>query len=136
VPDRIDSLGRVEPKKFRKIVDYCTKRVDPSRLLGFLQTIWFPAVECCRKRRSDSSLLTAGPYEADSKFLPGSRPAAVPQPRTISFEPVKPMPKELAALSDAMTTWNNDNEWYPVKDIEWILDDDSAAVLIFGVTAK
>jgi hypothetical protein len=35
-----------------------------------------------------------------------------------------------------LTTWNNDNEWYPVKDIEWILDDDSAAVLIFGVTAK
>ncbi|MGA2618453.1 MAG: hypothetical protein ABSF26_12650 [Thermoguttaceae bacterium] len=36
----------------------------------------------------------------------------------------------------ALATWNNDNEWYPVKDIEWILDDDSATVLIFGVTAK
>jgi len=35
-----------------------------------------------------------------------------------------------------LTTWNNDNEWCPVKDIEWTLDDDSAAVLIFGVTAK
>jgi hypothetical protein len=35
-----------------------------------------------------------------------------------------------------LTTWNNDNEWYPVKDMEWILDDDSATVLIFGVTAK
>lgn len=35
-----------------------------------------------------------------------------------------------------LATWNNDNEWYPVKDVEWILDDDSAAVLIFGVTAK
>ena len=29
-----------------------------------------------------------------------------------------------------------ENEWYPVKDLEWILDDDSAAVLVFGVTAK
>ena len=35
-----------------------------------------------------------------------------------------------------LTTWNNDNEWYPVKDMEWVLDDDSAAVLIFGVTIK
>ena len=35
-----------------------------------------------------------------------------------------------------LTTWNNDNEWYPVKEIEWILDDESASVLIFGVTAK
>ena len=25
-----------------------------------------------------------------------------------------------------LATWNNDNEWYPVKDMEWILDDDSA----------
>ena len=35
-----------------------------------------------------------------------------------------------------LTIWKNDNEWYPVKDIEWILDDDAAALLIFGVTAK
>ena len=54
------------------------------------------------KRRSDNPLLTAGPYEADPKFLPGSRPAAVPQSRTISFDYAKPLPKELAALSDAM----------------------------------
>jgi hypothetical protein len=212
------------------------------------------------KRRSDSSLLSAGPYEADSKFRPGSRPAVVAPFRTISFESVKPLPKDLAALSEAMvrelpvgklpngkpgfllkdvpmlngrppiaatlnknmrsvrmdlsrnaktmyfalglvnpgkgvqahcritrqdgtvvelkweagknigpslgkwdgkltadnrnaktevgwqsrdgetriflTTWNNDNEWYPVKEMEWVLDDHSAAVLIFGVTAK
>jgi hypothetical protein len=35
-----------------------------------------------------------------------------------------------------LTTWSNDNEWYPVKDIEWILDDDAATMLIFGVTTK
>jgi hypothetical protein len=35
-----------------------------------------------------------------------------------------------------LAAWDNDNEWYPVKDIEWILDDDSATLLIFGVTAK
>ena len=55
------------------------------------------------KQRNDSPLLTAGPYEADPKFLPGSRPAAVSQPSAISFDYVKPLPKELAALSDAMT---------------------------------
>jgi parallel beta-helix repeat protein len=212
------------------------------------------------KRRSDNPLLTAGPLEADPKFLPGSRPAPVTQLKTIEFDYARPLPKELAVLSDAMarelpvgklpdgklgfllkavpvmngtpptaaalnknlrsvsvgvsrnaktlyfalglvnpgrgvqahcriarqdgtvvelkweaaksigpslgtwdgkltgddknartevgwqskdgrariflTTWNNDNEWYPVKDVEWILDDDSATVLIFGVTAK
>ena len=35
-----------------------------------------------------------------------------------------------------LTTWNNDNEWYPVKDLEWVLDDDAATMLIFGITAK
>jgi hypothetical protein len=212
------------------------------------------------KRRSDTSLVTAGPYEADVKLLPGPRPAAVPQFRTIALDSAKPLPKELAVLSDAMarelpasrlpngktgillkdvpvmngnpptaaaldrhmrsmrigisrnaktihfllglvnpgkgvqahcriarqdgtvvelkweagrnigpslgrwdgrlggddknaktevawqskdgqariflTTWNNDNEWYPVKDIQWILDDDAASVLILGVTTK
>jgi hypothetical protein len=212
------------------------------------------------KRRDSNSMQTAGPYDADPKFLPASRPAGATQPATLWFEHVKPLPKELAALSDAMAkelpvdklpngktgfslkgvpvmnanppiatvlnkalhslrvpvartaqtmcftlgmvnpgkgpqlrcritrqdgtvvelqweagknigpsigkwdgkltgddknakteigwqskdaqsriylaTWNNDNEWYPVKDIEWILDDDSATVLIFGVTAK
>ena len=48
------------------------------------------------KRRSDNPLLTAGPYEADPKFLPGSRPAPAPQLGTISFDLVKPLPKELA----------------------------------------
>jgi len=35
-----------------------------------------------------------------------------------------------------LATWNSDSEWYPVKDIEWILDDEMATVLIFGVTAE
>jgi hypothetical protein len=211
------------------------------------------------KRRGDGPLLTAGPYEADPKFLPASRPVAGSPVGTIGFDFVKPLPKELGALSNAMarelpigklpdgktgfllkdvpvmnenppvaatldkemrsmrmsvvrsaksmhfalglvnagkggqarcrisrqdgtvvelrweagrnigpslgkwdgklggdgkdartqvgwqskdgqariflTTWNNDNEWYPVKEIEWILDDDSASLLIFGVTS-
>lgn len=33
-----------------KLVKHCVKRVDPKRLLGFLQTVWFPTVECYRKR--------------------------------------------------------------------------------------
>jgi parallel beta-helix repeat protein len=245
---------------FKDAAGYDFHPADKSPAILFARPPMSVAMDFDGKRRSDSSLLTAGPCEADPKFLPGSRPAAIPQPRTISFEPVKPMPKELATLSDAMTrelpvgklpngktgfllkdvpvmngtpptaamlnknmrsvrmgisrnaktmyfalgwvnpgkgvqshcritrqdgtvvelkweagknigpslgkwdgkltsddkntktevgwqskdnqarifltTWSNDNEWYPVKDIEWILDDDSAAVLIFGVTAK
>jgi parallel beta-helix repeat protein len=35
-----------------------------------------------------------------------------------------------------LTTWANDNEWYPIRELEWTLDDPSATVLIFGVTTK
>ncbi len=35
-----------------------------------------------------------------------------------------------------LTTWNNDNEWYPVKEVEFILADESATVLIFGTTVR
>jgi len=35
-----------------------------------------------------------------------------------------------------LTAWNNDNEWYPLREIEWVLDDDTATVLILGVTTK
>jgi hypothetical protein len=32
------------------------------------------------------------------------------------------------------SSWRNLNEWLPVKDIEWVLTDDSATVIILGVT--
>jgi parallel beta-helix repeat protein len=245
---------------FKDAAGYDFHPADKSPAILFVRPPMGVALDCDGRRRSDSSLLTAGPYEADPKFLPGSRPATVLQPKTIGFDYAKPLSKELAVLSDALakelpvgklpdgktgftlkdvpvmnenppiaamlnknlhslqiviarnaktlyftlglvnpgkgvqircritrqdgtvvelkweagknigpslgkwdgklsgddkdaktevgwqsqdgqariflTTWNNDNEWYPVKDIEWILDDDSATVLLFGVTAK
>ena len=245
---------------FKDAAGYDFHPADKSPAILFTRPQMSVATDLDGKRRSDSPLLTAGPYEADPTFLPGSRPAMVTQPKTIWFDYAKPLPSELAVLSDAMvqelpvmklpggnmgfllkgvpvmngnpptvallnkdmhslrmevsrnaktiyfvlgwvnpgkgvqshcritrqdgmvmelkwetgknvgpsmgkwagnltgggktaqtevgwqskdgqariflTTWNNDNEWYPVKDIEWILDNDSAAVLIFGVTAK
>jgi hypothetical protein len=44
----------VEPENFGKLVKYCTKRIDPKRLLGFLQTVWYPTVECYRKRHIEA----------------------------------------------------------------------------------
>ena len=44
----------VEPENFSKLVKYCTQRIDPKRLLGFLQTVWFPTVECYRKRHIEA----------------------------------------------------------------------------------
>jgi len=245
---------------FADLAEYDFHPADKSPAILFVRPQMAVATDFDGKRRSDIPLLTAGPYEADPKFLPGSRPAPITQLKNIEFDYAKPLPKELAVLSDAMstelpvgklpdgktgfllkdvpvmngnpptaaildknmhllrmgisrsaktiyfalglvnpgkgvqahcritrqdgtvvelkwkagenigpslgrwdgkligdeedtktdvgwqskdgqariflTTWNNDNEWYPVKDIEWILDDDSAALLIFGVTAK
>jgi len=233
---------------------------DKSPVILFVRPSMSVALDCDGKSRGDRSLLAAGPYEADPKFLPGARAAAVSRVQTMWFEYAKPLPKELAVLSEVMarglplaklpddkmgftlksvpvrnanppiaaalsknlhslqipiarnaktlyftlglvqpgkglqahcritrqdgtvvelkwetgknigpslgpwdgrltrdpkdasteigwqsqdgqarvfvTTWNNDNEWYPVKDIEWSLDDESATLLIFGVTAK
>jgi hypothetical protein len=44
----------IERENFGKLVKYCTQRVDPKRLLGFLQTVWFPTVECYRKRHMEA----------------------------------------------------------------------------------
>lgn len=233
---------------------------DKSPAILFVRPIVSVAADCEGKRRTDSVLLTAGPFEADPKFLPNRRLAAVPQFATMEVDYARPLSKALAPLSEAMTgelplrelpdgkrgfmlkdvpirnaspvvaalldanlrtmrvpimrnvqtlyfaiglssprsagqlrcrihrqdgtvvelkwnsgrnigpclgdwdgkisgddqnaktevgwiskdnrarvfltTWRNDNEWYPVKDIEWILDDDSASALIFGVTGK
>ncbi len=233
---------------------------DKSPAILFARPTMSVALDFDGKRRGDGPLFTAGPYEADPKYLPGARAPAVFEPRSVWFDYAKPLPKELAALSEAvakelplvklpdgkmgwllggvpvmnaspptaailskdmrslrvavsrnaktisfalgmanpgkggplrcriarqdgtvvelkweaakdlgpslgrwdgklarddknvktevgwqskdgqarvfLATWTNDNEWYPVKDLEWVLDDDSAVVLIFGVTAR
>jgi parallel beta-helix repeat protein len=245
---------------FKDAAGYDFHPADKSPAILFTRPTMSVALDFDGKPRGDRALLTAGPYEADPKLLPRSRPAGVTQPTTICFEYARPLPKELRILSDALakelpvaklpdgrtgftlkgvpvmngnppiatmlsknlhalripiarnaktlyfalglvnpgkgvqlrcritrqdgtvvelrweagknigpslgkwdgnlreddkdaktevgwqsqdsqariflTTWNNDNEWYPVKDVEWILEDDSAAVLILGVTAK
>ena len=245
---------------FKDAAGYDFHPADKSPAILFARPSMGVALDFDGKPRGDRSLLTAGPYEADPKFLPGSRPAVVAGLQTIWFDYAKPLPKELAVLADAMakelplgklpdgktgftlkgvpvrnenppicaalntnlrllrvpvarnakrlyftlgvanpgkgaqlrcritrhdgtvvelkweagkniapslgrwdgkltgddkdaktevgwqsqdgqarlfvTTWKNDNEWYPVKDIEWLLDDDSAGVLLFGVTAE
>lgn len=35
-----------------------------------------------------------------------------------------------------LATWENDNEWYPVQQAAWTLEDAAATVLIFGVTVR
>jgi len=40
----------VERENFAKIVEFCRRRIHPSRLLGFLQTVWLPTVEPNRTR--------------------------------------------------------------------------------------
>ena len=34
------------------------------------------------------------------------------------------------------TTWQNENEWLPVREMEWTLKDESATIVIFAVTVK
>jgi hypothetical protein len=255
-----DKHSIVAEPLFKDAAGYDFHPADKSPAILFARPPMGVAIDFDGKRRDENSLLTAGPYEADAKLLPGPRPTAIPQFRTIPLESSRPLPKELAGLSDAIarelpagklpdgqtgfllkgvpvrngtlptaatldknmrsvrigvwrnaktmhfalgvlnpgkgvqsrcriarqdgtvvelkweagknigpslgpwdgtlagdeknvrtevgwqskdgrarifvTTWNNDNEWYPVKEIEWILDDDSATVLIFGVTAK
>lgn len=245
---------------FQDAAGYDFHPADKSPAILFARPTMSAALDFDGKPRSDRASLTAGPYEADPKFLPSSRPAAVLPPQTLGFDCAKPLPQELAVLSDAMakelplgklpdgktgftlkgvpvrndsppiaavlnknlhalrvpvarnaktmhftlglvspgkgvqlrcritrqdgtvvelkweagknigpslgkwdgqlngddkdaktevgwqsqdgqarlflTTWKNSNEWYPVKDVEWILEDDSAAVLMLGVTAE
>jgi hypothetical protein len=249
----------VEPL-FKDAASYDFHPADRSPAILFARPQMSVAQDCDGKRRGDNALLTAGPYEADPKFLPARRPVMVPRFVTTEFDYAKPLSKELALLSEAMAkelplgklpdgktgfllkdvpvmnaspvaaavlnknlhslhipisrnvqtlyfamglmspgkgvqshcritrqdgtvvelkwdggrnigpclgkwdgkllgddkdvktevgwqskdgrarvflaAWHNDNEWYPVKDIEWTLDDDSAGVLIFGVTAR
>jgi hypothetical protein len=34
------------------------------------------------------------------------------------------------------TVWSNDNEWYPIKQLEWKLEDPNAQVLILAITIE
>ena len=97
-----DKHSIVAEPLFKDAAGYDFHPADKSPAILFARPPMSVALDFDGKRRSDSALLTAGPYEADPKFLPGSRPAAVPQPRTVGFDYAKPLPKELAALSDAM----------------------------------
>jgi hypothetical protein len=36
------------PENIRRTVAFCRKHIAPSRLLGFLQTVWKPTLESCR----------------------------------------------------------------------------------------
>jgi len=44
--------------------------------------------------------------------------------------------KEYTSVRLFRTIWENDNEWYPVKQLEWKLENPSAQVLILGVTVE
>ncbi len=255
-----DKHSVVAEPLFKDVASYDFHPADKSPAILFARSQMSVALDFDGKRRGDNALLTAGPYEADPKFLPARRPAMVPRFVTMEFDYAKPLPKELAPLSAAMArelplgklpdgktgfllkdvpilnanpvvaavlnknlhtlhtpiarnaqalyfaiglvnpgkgvqshcritrqdgtvaelkwesgrnigpclgkwdgkligddkeattdigwqskdgqarvflaTWHNDNEWYPLKDVEWMLDDDSASMLIFGVTAK
>ena len=37
------------PENFQKTVSYCMEHIAPERLLGFLQTVWKPTLEACRR---------------------------------------------------------------------------------------
>lgn len=34
------------------------------------------------------------------------------------------------------TAWHNENEWLPVREIEWVLMDATAKVFILGITGR
>jgi parallel beta-helix repeat protein len=35
-----------------------------------------------------------------------------------------------------LTTWENDNYWYPVRDLDWLITDPKAKIVILGVTVQ
>lgn len=245
---------------FMDAAKYDFRPADKSPAIMFAPPRMGMVFDATGKHRARANLDTAGPYDADPKFLPAARPATPRQPRPIWMEHTKVLPKELAALADAiakglpvgklanakigftlkdvpfsnsketiaavmnkdarsykmnisrsiktmhlaiglvnpgtgqqfkclitrqdgtvvelkweagknigpstgkwdgklddsnkdfltevawqsddgqarmfMVTWNNDNEWYPVKEIDWVLENESATVLIFGTTLK
>jgi hypothetical protein len=44
----------LSPKSFGMMVDYCRKRIAPSRLKGFLQTPWVPTLETFRQNHIEA----------------------------------------------------------------------------------
>lgn len=39
-------------------------------------------------------------------------------------------------MDSVRKNWKNENEWLPVREMEWILEDEGATVLLLGVTAR
>jgi hypothetical protein len=35
-----------------------------------------------------------------------------------------------------LTTWNNENFWYPIRDLEWTVMDGQATIVILGLTVQ
>lgn len=44
------SSNWTSPTSLQATVDYCSQHVAPEQLLGFLQTVWKPTIEACRKQ--------------------------------------------------------------------------------------
>jgi hypothetical protein len=44
----------ISPKNFGMLVEYCRKKIDPSRLKGFLQTPWVPTLPAFRQRHIEA----------------------------------------------------------------------------------
>lgn len=47
------------PENFPRTVAFCREHVAPSRLLGFLQTVWKPTLESCREKHMEAVGLMA-----------------------------------------------------------------------------
>lgn len=47
------------PENFKLTIEHCRKVIDPSRLLGFLQTPWMPTLEKCRAHHEAAIKLVA-----------------------------------------------------------------------------
>ena len=42
------------PKNFEMLADYCRKHLNPSQLLGFIQSTWQPTLEVCRQTHMEA----------------------------------------------------------------------------------
>jgi parallel beta-helix repeat protein len=60
------------------------------------------------------------------------RPEDRSQPTDVAWEgPAGGTPGRVFA-----STWKNENEWLPVREVEWTLVDESATVVILGITGR
>ncbi len=80
----------------------------------------------CKIVREDGMTL-----ELKWEDLNWTKPEDAKAPKTVSGWKSKDGQTEIL-----LTTWANDNEWYPIREMQWTLDDESAKIVILGVTAK